>query len=260
MELLKSVAKGSRIQLDKDVIALYEFATFGFIVSRRTIFRNVKRLLCDEYITIKPASERFIEFEVKKYWEPSAGIIDNRNVGLLIKKLVRQLNLFCKEAGGSKIIVPISGGIDSTLLLFLAKRAANCKNLFPVHLNFENRREQLLSKYVSMKAGLPYTSYVFPISRLKEEYLQNLSKLLRLIGYPREGDASLPYLIMAQNIKERRFSLGGDDADTLFGGYDYYKYFGAQLISERRFKEFLQLMRTLKKYNYGQEKYVLLSN
>jgi asparagine synthetase B (glutamine-hydrolysing) len=116
MELLKSVAKALHIQLDRDIIALYEFATFGFIVSRRTIFRNIKRLSCGEYITVKPTSERFIEFEVKKYWEPSVGTIDDRNACLLIKKLVEQLNSFCKEAGESRIVVPISGGIDSTLL------------------------------------------------------------------------------------------------------------------------------------------------
>jgi len=60
---------------------------------------------------------------------------------------------------------------------------------------------------------------------------------LSIIGYPREGDASLPYLVLAQHVRDKgiKFSIGGEGGDSIFWGFDYYKFFATQLILEKEF-------------------------
>ncbi|MGB9826895.1 MAG: asparagine synthase-related protein [Thermosphaera sp.] len=258
MELLKSIAKILDIQLEADILAIYEIILLGSIVSRRTMYKKVERLLPGEYIVVKPAENSTLEFAVKRYWDVSSTITEYKEdkgaIISLVKTMNVQLKQFCEETDGSEVVIPISGGIDSTLLLLLATKAEKCSHIHAVHVNLGVYQELLFSRLVATIFKVPYTYSVLSNTLLNNTYIQMLSRLLRIIGYPREGDASLPYLILAQHIKGVRFSLGGDDSDSIFGGYDYYKYFGAQLIMEEKIGKLVKLLRILRKYNYNREK------
>jgi asparagine synthetase B (glutamine-hydrolysing) len=114
----------------------------------------------------------------------------------------------------------------------------------------------LLSRYISVKVRSPLGIFVTTLLQLRKNYIKVLSNMLKIIGYPREGDSSLPYLILAQFLREKEFalSIAGDDADSIYGGYDYYKFFAIQLLLEKRIPELLELMRILIKYNYSHKK------
>jgi len=258
MKLLKSAMQALDEQLERDVLALYEIINLGYIVSRRTIFKNVSRLLPGESIAIRVSKNAF-EYDVSRYWNitPTNMPRGNKDVIVqLLKHVIDQLNSYCKETLGLEIAVPISGGIDSSLLLLLASKSQECRQIRAIHVDIENRMELLLSNLISIKAGVPIYTLAFLLSQLREEYTQMLDNVLKIIGYPREGDASLPYLVLAQHTrdKEIKFSIGGDDADSIFGGYDYYKFFATQLILEKRILEFLKLMKIFRKHNYSLEK------
>jgi len=257
MKLLKLITQVLDIQLEQEILALYEIVTIGYIVSRKTILKNVNRLLPDETLTIQ-MNGGFFEYRVSRYWDMiSISSYDSREVVTnLLKSLINSLNSYCKEATGAEIAMPISGGIDSSLLLLMILKPEKCDRIRAIHVNLENHNELLLSKYVTVRAGASLDVHVIPLSQTKENYIQMLSDLLKIIGYPREGDASLPYLILAQIIKERgiRFSIGGDDADSIYGGYDYYKFYATQLLLEKRIPTLLKLIKILRKYNYSHEK------
>jgi hypothetical protein len=72
-----------------------------------------------------------------------------------------------------------------------------------------SKQEEILSKYVTTKANVPYLYFSLPYID-SSNYIQQVIKLLKLIGYPREGDASLPYLLLAHKLKGIKFSLGGE--------------------------------------------------
>jgi len=258
MKLLKSVAQALNIQFEQDVLALYEIIAFGYIVSRRTIFKNVHRLLPGETLIIQ-AGKGFFEHAINRYWNlTSVGKVqeDKEAVSKLLRSLINQLNKYCEETFGSEIAVPVSAGIDSSLLLLLISKAEKCKQIHTIHVNLENPIELLLSRFIVAKTKTPHYVQVFPIEQLRKNYIQLLSNLLKIIGYPREGDAALPYLILAQVEREKgvRFSVGGDEADSIYGGYDYYKFFATQLLLERKVPNLLKLIRILMKYNYNREK------
>lgn len=258
MKLLKLSTQALDIHLEQDVLALYEIVAFGFILSRRTIFKNVFRLLPGEVLDIQ-VSKGVFEYNLSRYWNmvPIDTSSEKREVILkLLKYLINQLNTLCKEASETKIAIPISGGIDSSLLLLLASKAKGCNQIRAVHVNFENPRELLLSRYISVKVRSPLDIFVTTLLQLRKNYIKVLSNMLKIIGYPREGDSSLPYLILAQFLREKEFALSipGDDADSIYGGYDYYKFFAIQLLLEKRIPELLELMRILIKHNYSHEK------
>ena len=171
MKLLKSTTQALNIQLKLDTLALYEIMNIGYIVSRRTIFKNVSRLLPGEGIFIR-VSENTFEYDVSRYWNitPISMPRENKDViAQLLKQVINQLNNYCKETLGSLIAVPISGGIDSSLLLLLASKSRECRQIHAVHMNIENHRELLLSKLISVKARVPAYIQAFSLSQLREE-------------------------------------------------------------------------------------------
>jgi asparagine synthetase B (glutamine-hydrolysing) len=258
MKLLKSVAQVLNIWFEQDVLALYEIIAFGYIISRRTIFKNVHRLLPGETLIIQ-ASKGSFEHAINRYWNlTSVGKVqeDKEAVSKLLRSLINQLNKYCEETFGSEIAVPVSGGIDSSLLLLLISKTEKCRQIHTIHVNLENPIELLLSRFIVAKTKTPHYVQVFPIEQLRKNYIQLLSNLLKIIGYPREGDAAVPYLILAQVEREKgvKFSVGGDGADSIYGGYDYYKFFATQLLLKRRVLDLLKLIRILIKYNYNREK------
>jgi len=258
MKLLKLITQVLDIQLEQEILTLYEIVTIGYIVSRKTIFKNVNRLLPGETLTIQ-VNGGFFEYRVSRYWDmiPISSYDSREVVTKLLKSLINSLNSYCKEATGTEIAMPISGGIDSSLLLLITiLKAEKRGRIRAIHVNLENYNELLLSKYVTVRAGTSLDVHVIPLSQTKENYIQMLSDLLKIIGYPREGDASLPYLALAQIIRKGgiRFSIGGDDADSIYGGYDYYKFYATQLLLEKRIPTLLKLIKILRKYNYSHEK------
>ena len=265
MELLKNIANSLGFRFELDVLALYEIVMLDHIVSRRTLYKNVSRLLSGEYINIR-LDGKFFSYRIDKYWDITQ--LDEKPtkhkepIASLVKTLISLLNKFCKEVQGS-LVVPISGGIDSSLLLFLATKAEDCKHVQAVHVNLGSKIEQLLSKIVATKARASLHIKVFSEQWLRDNYFELLKKMLKVIGYPREGDAALPYLILAQTNKslfnnKTVSSVGGEGSDPVFGGGDYYKYYATQLLLERRISMFLELVRTLRKYNYERENFTLI--
>jgi asparagine synthetase B (glutamine-hydrolysing) len=260
MNLVKAVANILGIDLRQDILTLFELIVLGSKISRRTAYKNIRRLLPGEYINIKIKNGKKHSFEitVEKYWDGIQSEMNNEinPVIFFTKTIHEQLTAFCKETRKPPIAVPVSGGLDSTYLLFIAKQAG-CNQIIAPHLNLGSKQEEILSKYVATKANVPYLHFSLPYID-PDNYIQQLTKLFKLIGYPRQGDGALPYLLLAQKLKGVKFSLGGEASDPVFGGDDFYKYFAVQLIKQKRFKELWNLIKILKKYNYHNENIVAI--
>jgi len=264
MRLLKLLQKALNIQLKPDILTLYEIMAFNSIVSRRTLYKGINRLLPGEYIVVKTNHGAF-EYEISKYWnimdENMTSNADKKPVASLIKQMINQLSKYYEELQGQKTIIPISGGLDSALLLLLAMKAEKYRQILALHVNLENRMELLLSKLITTKAKVPLHIEFFQEQWLKDNYIELLSDMLKLIGYPREGEASSPYLILARSMRSRfpsetLFTIGGEVGDSIFGGHDYYKFFAVQLLLEKRIAELLKLMKVLRRYNYYGWKFI----
>lgn len=139
-----------------------------------------------------------------------------------VEKLQRLLEQSVRErtAGLGKIAVAFSGGLDSSLTAFLAKKAGVEVHL--IHVSLENQRETLQAEEAASSLGLPFHKYLY-----NEEAVEHvLPQVLWVTESPDPVKTSIgiPLYWTAEKAAELGFRvlLAGQGADELFGGYKRY--------------------------------------
>jgi asparagine synthase (glutamine-hydrolysing) len=133
---------------------------------------------------------------------------------LLLQSIQRRL------AGLSEVAVAFSGGLDSSVVAYLASKCGVKVNL--VHVSLENQAETEEAIRASEVLGLPLSVHLFKESDVESV----LPKVLSLIeeADPIKASIGVPFYWVAQKASEAGFRvlLAGQGADELFGGYQRY--------------------------------------
>jgi asparagine synthase (glutamine-hydrolysing) len=146
-------------------------------------------------------------------------------------------------SGLKKIAVAFSGGLDSSVIAFLAKR--RCANVHLIHVSLKNRLETEQAKKTADELKLPIHVYLFG----EEDVERVISKVVELIEEPDPVKASIgvPFYWTAEKTAEAGFKvlLAGQGADELFGGYqryinDYLLY-GREAVRRNMFNDAVNL-------------------
>lgn len=119
-----------------------------------------------------------------------------------------------------EVAVAFSGGLDSSLVAFLASKCGARVNL--LHVSMENQPETEEAMALSAELNLPIQVHLFKDSDVEKA----LPKVISLIEEPDPIKASvgLPFYWTAEKAAEAGFRvlLAGQGADELFGGYQRY--------------------------------------
>ena len=122
--------------------------------------------------------------------------------------------------GLKEVAVAFSGGLDSSLVAFLASKCGVKVNL--LHVSLENQVETEEAMAASDELNLPLQVHLFKDSDVEKV----LPKVIALIEEPDPIKASvgLPFYWVAEKAAEAGFKvlLAGQGADELFGGYQRY--------------------------------------
>ena len=122
--------------------------------------------------------------------------------------------------GLKEVAVAFSGGLDSSLVAFLASKCGVKVNLF--HVSLENQVETEEAMKAADELNLPLQVHLFKDSDVEK----TLPKVIALIEEPDPIKASigLPFYWAAEKASEAGFRvlLAGQGADELFGGYQRY--------------------------------------
>ena len=122
--------------------------------------------------------------------------------------------------GLKEVAVAFSGGLDSSLVAFLASKCGVKVNLF--HVSLENQVETEEAMKAADELNLPLQVHLFKDSDVEK----TLPKVIELIEEPDPIKASigLPFYWTAEKAAEAGFRvlLAGQGADELFGGYQRY--------------------------------------
>jgi len=164
------------------------------------------------------------------------------------KKLQKLLQCSIKErvSGLSEVAVAFSGGLDSSIIAFLAKNSGVDVHL--IHVSLENQPETEEAKKAAEKLELPIHFYLYDAGDVEKV----LPKVLWLIEEPDPIKASIgiPFYWTAEKAAEMDFKvmLAGQGADELFGGYqryvhDYLTYDGEK-VRETIFNDVLKMHET----------------
>ncbi|MDR2720404.1 MAG: hypothetical protein LBC03_06350 [Nitrososphaerota archaeon] len=160
---------------------------------------------------------QFKPIKVFTYAEPKEVSIDKAAVEL--QKLLEQA-VKVRVTGRKEVAVAFSGGLDSSLIAYIASKCGVKVDL--VHVSLENESEIEAAIEASEKLNLPMEVYLF-----KESDVENtLPHVVDLIeeADPVKVAIGVPVYWAAQKAQEAGYKvlLAGQGADELFGGYQRY--------------------------------------
>ncbi|MEM4704463.1 MAG: asparagine synthase-related protein, partial [Candidatus Bathyarchaeia archaeon] len=135
----------------------------------------------------------------------------SRRLGRILEKSVKQ-----NVKGLKEIAVPFSGGLDSTLIAFLAKKTADVQL---IHVSLERQPETLHAKAVAEELKLPIHVRLYG----EEDVAKVLPDVLWIAeaSDPLDAAIGVPVYWVSETAKHLGFNvlLSGQGADELFGGY-----------------------------------------
>jgi asparagine synthase (glutamine-hydrolysing) len=125
-----------------------------------------------------------------------------------------------RVTGLKKVAVAFSGGLDSSIIAYIANKCGVSVDL--IHVSLENEPETEVAIEVSEKLDLPMQIHLF--KELDVE--KTLTQVVDLIeeADPIKAAIGMPFYWIAQKAQEAGHTvlLAGQGADELFGGYQRY--------------------------------------
>jgi asparagine synthase (glutamine-hydrolysing) len=131
-----------------------------------------------------------------------------------------EVSVMRRVQGMRKVTVAFSGGLDSSLVAFLAKKLGVEVEL--VHVSLENHPETAEAVRAAMELDLPLQVHLYKDADVERD----LPTVIGLIEEPDpvKAGVGLSFYWAAQKAGEERLKvlLAGQGADELFGGYQRY--------------------------------------
>ncbi|NWG10135.1 asparagine synthetase B [Candidatus Bathyarchaeota archaeon] len=164
------------------------------------------------------------------------------------KKLQKLLQQSIKErvSGFKEVGIAFSGGLDSSIIAFLAKNSGVDVHLICVSL--ENQPETKYAQEAAEELKLPIHVHIYR----EKDVAAVLPKIVWLIEEPNPVKTSIgiPFYWTAEKVAEMNLKvlLAGQGADELFGGYKRYvsEYmpYGSERVRRTIFNDILQMHET----------------
>jgi asparagine synthase (glutamine-hydrolysing) len=160
---------------------------------------------------------KFEPVKTLTYSEPKQVTMDD--AAETLQRLLEQA-VGVRVAGEKDVAVAFSGGLDSSMVAFLAKK---CQvNVHLVHVSLENQSETEEARRAADALGLPLQVHLFS----EEDVARVVPRVVELIEEPDPVKASIgvPFYWAAEKTAASGFKvmLAGQGADELFGGYQRY--------------------------------------
>jgi len=213
----------SRSEIDPN--GLLEFRMAGYTIGSKTIYKNLSQISGGEYLVLNKLDNKVLKLKHFQYLPASD---TKKNEAQLIVELDTVLDKSIQKlisvANGRKIILPLSAGLDSRLILakLLQQRYNNllCYTYGPKYL-WEIKE----AKQISIKAKVPWI-YI-ELNRSTNKKFHSKSRKDYYLNY--SGLSSVPHLadfyVLDKLIKSKNISISdsiitnGQTGDFISGGH-----------------------------------------
>ena len=240
--LLRVPGVGRRVDLG----ALDLYLQLGYVPSPRTIFEGVQKLAPGTRMVV-PLDNVPRDPAPEVYWSPPlpaaedetsevaavAELLGHRGdlVGEVRRRLAEAVTV--RLEADVPLGFFLSGGLDSSLVLALARQAAPDRTLRTFSVAFPDLRYDE-SRYAAMMAlavGAEHTSLEVRPGSLGAW----LPAAVAMFDEPFADSSALPTALMARAAREHiTVALSGDGGDEAFGGYDRYRAVRVAAALDRR--------------------------
>jgi asparagine synthase (glutamine-hydrolysing) len=160
---------------------------------------------------------KFKPVKTLTYTEPKSVTMDEAANQL---QILLEASIQRRVHGLEEVAVAFSGGLDSSIVAFLASKCGVKVNL--LHVSLENQEETEDAIEAAEALNLPLQVDLFKASDVEK----TLPQVVELIEEPDPVKASIgvPFYWVAEKAAEKGFKvlLAGQGADELFGGYQRY--------------------------------------
>ena len=206
--------------LKLDNTALYDFLTYSYVPTPKTIFTDISKLEPAHYIEINIENNTF---QKTNYWK-----LEIRECRDNIEKAVGKIENLIEQSVGEQSVsdVPVgfflSGGVDSsTILSFNPNKKENAK-AFSISFPNTDHDESMFARMVSEILNVSH--FIKPLS--ETEVSNDFKYIKKLYDEPFGDTSCFPTLKVSELAKEKcTVVLTGDGADEIFGGYNWYQKF-----------------------------------
>ena len=191
---------------------LETYLEFSFVPTNETFFKGVHRLDAGCSLLYKDN-----EIKINKYFK-----LDFKEENMSFEEAVKNISNVMKDSVEKHLIADVevgsflSSGIDSSYIVSLAKPDKTYT------VGYENKKydETMYAKDLAEKLGIKNESKIIT----KEEYLENISKIMYHLDEPTSDPAAISlYFVAKLASKDLKVVLSGEGADEFFGGYNYYR-------------------------------------
>lgn len=176
-------------------------------------------------VTFPPGNLAFVNKEGFKF-KPIKGLSYPEQKPISMDKAAEDLQSLLEKSvktrliGVKEVAVAFSGGLDSSLIAYMASKSGVKVDL--IHVSLENQLETEAALEAAEKLGLPMQVHLFKESDVEAA----VSQVVDLIeeADPVKASIGIPFYWTAQKTIEAGYKvlLAGQGADELFGGYQRY--------------------------------------
>ncbi|MDP2924026.1 MAG: asparagine synthase (glutamine-hydrolyzing) [Candidatus Omnitrophota bacterium] len=212
---IKALLEIDAIDKELDYAALNQYFTYTYIISDRTIFKSIKKMLPGHMLIYDSG-----RIEMQKYWDIEFKIDRNMDEESIKFRLKELLTKSVKDRLVSEVPLGIflSGGVDSSIITGLASRLSTERiKTFSMGFDVASHNELKYAKLVAEHFKTEHHEFM-----VKGECINYLPEIMDYIDEPFADSSVIPtYLICRLSKQYVTVALTGDGGDELFAGYSW---------------------------------------
>jgi asparagine synthase (glutamine-hydrolysing) len=217
---LLTVARHPSVDFAINPIALDAYLAMHFVPGEETVLAGIRKLPAGHYFSYDLGESNL---RIHRYWRLRA----TRPNDLISRQAAAsELADRVREAVRSRLIsdVPVgaflSGGLDSSVIVACMADAVPDLKTFSIGFESDRLDESHYARLVARHFGTDHHHISFTLS----DFDTLLPEVVAAMDEPIGDQAMLPLLWLARRAREQvTVVLGGEGADEIFGGYDYYQ-------------------------------------
>ena len=206
-------------RLRPDGTALYDFLTYLYVPSPKTLYQDVYKLEPAHYVELDLATSLF---KPRRYWQPRA-----TPVPISEPEAARSLVALVDESVKDQLVsdVPVgvflSGGMDSSAVTASAVRCSQHIKTFNIRIADPSLDE---SRFAQVAAEFLGTDHHVRECGAEDAEVW-LARIQSWYDEPFGDTSAIPTHLVSRFSRERiTVALSGDGGDELFGGYMWYEW------------------------------------